>query len=59
MNRSSVWKYINDNIILKLKNLDNDKIQKMKIKPNSLSLSHINSRSLNKNFEDLNILLNY
>ena len=32
------------------RNLDIDKIQKMKIEPNSLSLFHINSYSLNKNF---------
>ena len=38
-------------------NLDVDEIQKMKIEPNSLSLFHINSCSLNKNFEDLEYLL--
>ena len=32
------------------KNLDNDEIQKMEIEPNSLSLFHINSCSLNKIF---------
>ena len=40
-----------------ISNLDIDEIQKMKIEPNSLSLFHINSRSLNKNFEDLEYLL--
>ena len=35
------------------RNLDIDEIQKMKVEPNSLSLFHINSCSLNKNFEDL------
>ena len=35
------------------KNLDIDEIQKMKIEPNSLSLFHINSCSLNQNVEDL------
>ena len=39
------------------KNLDIEEIQKMKIEPNSLSLFHINSCSLNKNFEDLEYLL--
>ena len=39
------------------RNLDIDEIQKMKIEPNSLSLFHINSCSLNKNFEDLEYLL--
>ena len=39
------------------KNLDIDEIQKIKIEPNSLSLFHINSCSLNKNFEDLEYLL--
>ena len=39
------------------KNLDIDEIQKMKIEPNSLSLLHINSCSLNKNLEDLEYLL--
>ena len=39
------------------KNLDIDEIQKMKIEPNSLSLFHIDSCSLNKNFEDLAYLL--
>ena len=39
------------------KNLDIDEIQMMKIEPNSLSLFHINSYSLNKNFEDLEYLL--
>ena len=38
------------------RNLDIDKIQKMKIEPNLLSLFHINSCSLNKNFEDLECL---
>ena len=38
-------------------NLDIDEIQKMKIEPNSLSLFHVNSCSLNKNFEDLEYLL--
>ena len=35
------------------RNLDIDEIQKMKIEPDSVSLFHINSCSLNKNFEDL------
>ena len=35
------------------RNLDIDEIQKMKIEANSLSLYHINSCSLNENFEDL------
>ena len=39
------------------RNLDIDEIQKMKIEPNSLSLFHINSCSLTKNFEDLEYLL--
>ena len=39
------------------RNLDIDEIQKMKIEPNSLSLFHINSCYLNKNFEDLEYLL--
>ena len=39
------------------RNLDIDKIQKIKIEPNSLSLFHINCCSLNKNFEDLEYLL--
>ena len=39
------------------KNLDNDEIQIRKIEPNSLSLSHMNFCSLNKNFEDLEYLL--
>ena len=39
------------------RNLDIDEIQKMKIEPNSLSLFHINSCSLNKYFEDLEYLL--
>ena len=39
------------------RNLDIDEIQKMKIEPNPLSLFHINSCSLNKNFEDLEYLL--
>ena len=39
------------------RNLDIDEIQKMKIEPNSISLFHINSCSLNKNFEDLEYLL--
>ena len=39
------------------RNLDIDEIQKMKIEPNSLSLFHINSCSLNKNFEDLEYLI--
>ena len=39
------------------KNLDIDEIQMMKIEPNSLSLFHINSYSLNKTFEDLEYLL--
>ena len=38
-------------------NLDIDEIQKMKIKPNSLSLFHTNSCFLIKNFEDLEYLL--
>ena len=37
-------------------NLDINEVQKMKIEPNSLSLFHINSCSLNKNFEDLEYL---
>ena len=39
------------------RNLDIHEIQKMKIKPNSLSLFDINSCSVNKNFEDLEYLL--
>ena len=39
------------------RNLDIDEIQKMKIEPNSLSLFHINSCPLNKNFEELEYLL--
>ena len=39
------------------RNLDIDKVQKMKIEPNSLFLFHISSCSLNKNFEDLEYLL--
>ena len=39
------------------RNLDIDEIQKIQIEPNSLSLFHINSFSLNKNFEDLECLL--
>ena len=39
------------------RNLDIDEIQKMKIEPNSLSLFHINSCSLNKNLKILNIYL--
>ena len=39
------------------RNLDIGEIQKMKIEPSSLSLFHINSCSLNKNFEDLEYLL--
>ena len=39
------------------RNLDIDEIQNMKIEPNSLSVFHINSCSLNKNFEDLEYLL--
>ena len=39
------------------KNLDVDEIQKMKIEPDSLSLFHINTCSLKKNFEDLEYLL--
>ena len=39
------------------RNLDIDEIQKMKVEPNSFSLFHINSCSLNKNFEDLKYLL--
>ena len=39
------------------RNLDIDEIQKIKIKPNLLSLFHINSCFLNKNFEDLEYLL--
>ena len=39
------------------RNLDIDEIQKMKIEPNPLSLFHINSCSLNNNFEDLEYLL--
>ena len=39
------------------RNLDIDEIQNIKIEPNSLSLFHINSCSLNKHFEDLEYLL--
>ena len=39
------------------RNLDIDEIQMMKIEPNALSLFHINSCSLNKNFEDLEYLI--
>ena len=39
------------------RNLDIDEIQKMKIEPTSLSLFHINSCFLNKNFQDLEYLL--
>ena len=42
---------------LNFRNLDIDEIQKIKIEPNLLSLFHINSCSLNKNFEDLEDLL--
>ena len=38
------------------KNLGIDEIQKMKIEPNLLSLPHINSCSLHKNFEELEYL---
>ena len=38
-------------------NLDIDEIQKMNIEPNSLSLFHINSCSLDKNFEDVEYYL--
>ena len=43
--------------LINCKNLDVDETQKMKIKPNPLSLFHINSCSLNRNFEDLEYLL--
>ena len=43
--------------VINYRNLDIDEIQMIKIKPNSLSLFHINSSSLNKNFEDLEYLL--
>ena len=36
---------------------DIDEIQKMKTEPNSLSLLHIDTCSLNKNFEDLKYLI--
>ena len=39
------------------RNLGINEIQKMNIEPNSFSLSHRNSYSLNKNFEDLEYLL--
>ena len=39
------------------RDLDNNQIQKMKTKPNSISLFHINSCFLNKNFEDIEYLL--
>ena len=39
------------------RNLDIDEIQKMKVEPNPLSLFHINSCSLNKNFEDLALII--
>ena len=39
------------------KNLDIDEIQQMKIDPNLLSLFQINSCSLNKYFENLNVYL--
>ena len=47
----------NQNFHWFIHNLDIDKIQKMKIEPNSLFLFHINSWSLNKYFEDLEYLL--
>ena len=43
--------------LINCRNLDIDEIQKMKIEPNLLSLFHINSCTLNKNFEDLEYLL--
>ena len=49
-------KKIAENFI-NFRNLDIDKIQKMKIEPNPLSLFHIKSCSVNKNFEDLEYLL--
>ena len=39
------------------RNLDIDEIQKMKVEPNPLSLFHLNSFSLNKNFEDLALII--
>ena len=43
--------------LINCKNIDIDEIQKMKTEPNSLSLFHINSCSLYKNFEYLEYLL--
>ena len=43
--------------LINCRNLDIDEIQKIKIEPNSTSLFHINSYSLNKSFEDLEYLL--
>ena len=39
------------------RNIDINEIQMMKVEPNSLSLFHINSCSLNRHFEDLECLL--
>ena len=50
-NKKNRWNFIN------CRNPDIHEIQKIKIKPNLLLLFQINSFSLNKNFEDLENLL--